>query len=137
MSLAALRRIGTDYPKPFDDVAPNRIKHVLGDHAGLTQYGVNYVILPPGEASALRHWHRLEDEFVYVVSGSVTLVSDEDRQTLGAGMVAGFPAGKADGHHLVNESGETAVFLEVGDRVADPELSEVVEEFRAMLPERR
>ena len=93
-----------------------RRKRALGDALGLTHFGVNLVELEPGAWSSQRHWHSAEDEFVYVVSGEVTLVTDAGRQVLGSGMIAGFPAGVADGHHLINESGEPAVYLEVGDR---------------------
>jgi uncharacterized cupin superfamily protein len=37
-------------------------------------------------------------------------------------MAAGFPAGKADGHKLVNSSDRDALYLEVGDRLADDEI---------------
>jgi uncharacterized cupin superfamily protein len=33
-------------------------------------------------------------------------------------MAAGFPAGKRDGHHLVNRSERPALYLEVGTRAA-------------------
>ena len=72
--------------------------------------------LPPGTASSQRHWHSHQDEFVYIVEGEATLVTDGGEQTLGPGMVAGFPAGRADGHHLVNRTGADVVYLEVGDR---------------------
>ena len=72
--------------------------------------------LPPGGQSALRHWHTLEDEFVYVLEGELALVTDAGEQTLHAGDCAGYPAGKADGHHFVNRSGAPASYLEVGNR---------------------
>ena len=112
----APKQIGTSYPKPFNAIALNRIKHALGDHAGLTQYGVNFVILPPGEASALRHWHQLEDEFVYIVSGEVVLITDDGEEMMSAGMCVGFPAGLQNGHHLVNRSANEARYLEIGTR---------------------
>ena len=87
-------------------------------HSGSAASASTWWSSQPGAWSAQRHWHSAEDEFVYVVSGEVTLITDSGRQLLGPGMVAGFPAGKADGHHLVNASGETAVYLEVGDRDA-------------------
>jgi uncharacterized cupin superfamily protein len=114
------QRIGSSYPKPFNSVAPNRIKHILGDHAGLTQYGVNFVVLPPGEASALRHWHRHEDEFVYVLSGEVVLITNDGEELMTTGMCVGFPAGVENGHHLVNRSTTNARYLEIGTR-ADSE----------------
>jgi len=115
-------RTGSSYPARFQKEVKNRSKRALGDALGLSHYGVNLVELGPGAWSAQRHWHSAEDEFVYVLSGEVTLVSDAGRQRLSAGMAAGFPAGAADGHHLVNESEHTAVYLEVGDRRAGDEV---------------
>jgi uncharacterized cupin superfamily protein len=112
-------RIGSGYPASFQAACARREKRVLGDRAGLTRLGVNLVRLPPGTASALRHWHTLEEEFVYVLEGEVELVTDAGAQTLKAGMAAGFPGGKADGHHLVNRSSRDALYLEIGDRRAE------------------
>ena len=95
-------RTGTSYPKEHRQQVERRSKRALGDALGLSHYGVNLVELEPGAWSSQRHWHSAEDEFLYVVSGELTLITDAGRQLLGAGMVAGFPAGKADGHHLVN-----------------------------------
>jgi uncharacterized cupin superfamily protein len=74
------------------------------------------VTLAPGSWSSQRHWHAEEDEFVYVLEGQVTLVTDAGEQVLGPGMAAGFPAGKADGHHLINRSDLPVLYLEVGTR---------------------
>ena len=112
-------RKGSSYPAPFDEPCLEREKRVLGDPLGLTQFGVNLATLPPGVWSAQRHWHSHEDEFVYVLDGEVTLISDGGEQVLTAGMTAGFPAGRADGHHLVNRSDTPAVYLEIGTRAAD------------------
>jgi uncharacterized cupin superfamily protein len=112
-------REGTTYPEPFKDLCRTRIKRVLGDVLGLGNFGVNLVTLPPGAGSAQRHWHSLEDEFVYVVEGEVTLVTEDGEQVLAAGQAAGFPAGRADGHHLINKGTAPATYLEVGDRIAE------------------
>ncbi len=109
-------RQGTSYPEPFKEPCQGRIKRVLGDALGLGNFGVNLVTLPPGAASAQRHWHSHEDEFVYVVAGVSTLVTEDGEQLLATGQVAGFPAGRADGHHLVNKGDAPATYLEVGDR---------------------
>ncbi len=94
----------------------DRAKRALGDAFGLSRYGVNLVDLSPGTWSSQRHWHTHEDEFIYVISGHLTLITDVGEQILTAGMVAGFPAGDSDGHHLINKSDETASYLEIGDR---------------------
>lgn len=109
-------RTGTGYPPPFDKGVTERVKRQLGDALGLKNFGVNLTTLAPGVMSAQRHWHSKQDEFVMIVSGELTLVTDAGEQLLTAGMVAGFPAGVADGHHLINKSDAAATYLEVGDR---------------------
>ncbi len=114
----AVRR-GSSYPAAFKAPCRTRIKRALGDALGLTNFGVNLVTLPPGAWSAQRHWHSHEDEFVYVLDGELTLITDGGEQALTAGQVAGFPAGEADGHHLVNKGAAPATYLEIGDRNAE------------------
>ncbi len=108
-----------------------RSKQALGDALGLRNYGVNRVALAPGGVSALRHWHTRQDEFIHVLEGEITLVTDEGEQCLDAGMCAGFPAGKADGHQLVNRSDRIAVYLEVGDRLPGDEAHYPDEDLKA------
>lgn len=107
---------GTNYPDAFKAVVAGRSRQRLGDAVGLTRFGVNLVTLAPGSCSALRHWHQVQDEFIYVLMGELTLITDVGEQLLSAGMAAGFPAGQADGHHLVNRSQTIAQYLEIGDR---------------------
>ena len=109
-------RSGSSYPEPWGSACGAREKRALGDVFGLTAFGVNLVHLPPGAPSSQRHWHSHEDEFVYVLEGELTLITDAGEQVLTPGMVAGFPAGKEDGHHMVNKSGDWAAYLEVGSR---------------------
>jgi uncharacterized cupin superfamily protein len=108
--------IGTLYPPPYDEPCRSRERRRLGDAAGLTQFGVNLLRLPPGVWSSQRHWHTHEDEFVYVLQGEVTLVTDEGEELLRAGDAAGFKAGVANGHTLQNRSGADAMVLEIGSR---------------------
>ena len=112
----APRGEGTRYPEPY--AAPCRGRHwlKLGEAAGLTQFGVNLVTLPPGVWSSQRHWHAREDEFLHVVSGEVVLITDAGEQVLRAGDSAGFPAGSRDGHCLQNRGAVDAVVLVVGTR---------------------
>jgi uncharacterized cupin superfamily protein len=113
------RRTGSTYPKPFDEIAKDRVRQRLGDAAGITQFGVNLLQLPPGSASSQRHWHSAEDEFVFVVSGEIVLVTNKGEEVLRAGDCAGFPKGADDGHQLVNKSSQRAVCLEAGGRSAE------------------
>ena len=106
----------TGYPEPYKTRVAGRHKRRLGDAAGLKNFGVNLTRLDPGAESSMRHWHTKQDEFIYVLEGELTLVTDAGRQKLKSGMAAGFPAGRADGHQLVNETRRPVVYLEVGDR---------------------
>jgi len=108
---------GTLYPSPFDEPCRARHRTRLAAAAGLTQYGVNLLRLAPGAWSSQRHWHTGGDEFIYVVSGEVVLVTDAGEETLRAGDCAGFKAGDPDGHHLQNRSGADTTILEIGTRV--------------------
>src|SRR4029453_6990578 len=115
----ARTRTGSGYPSPYDEPMAGRSRKQLGDAAGLTQFGVNLLLLEPGAWSSQRHWHSGEDEFVFLLSGEVVLVTDTGEEVLQAGDCAGFPKGKRDGHHLINRSkSKAAVCLEVGTRAA-------------------
>ena len=107
---------GTGYPAPFRAAVAGRSRQRVGNAAGLTNFGVNLTTLEPGAQSALRHWHSRQDEFIYVVSGQLILVTDTGEALLTPGMMAGFPAGVADGHHVLNRSDAIATYLEIGDR---------------------
>lgn len=109
-------RHGSSYPEPFARCTEQRTRKALGDAAGLTDFGVNLLQLPPGAWSSQRHWHSHEEEFVYVLSGELVLISDQGEQLLCAGDAAAFPRNCPDGHHLVNRSSALAVCLEVGSR---------------------
>jgi len=108
---------GTLYPPPFDEPCRARQRTRLADAAGLTQYGVNLVRFKPGAWSSQRHWHIAQDEFIYILSGEVTLVTNAGAEILRAGDCAGFKAGDEDGHHLQNRSNADVTFLEVGTRL--------------------
>lgn len=111
--------IGTLYPPPYDVPCRARERRRLGDAAGLTQFGVNLLRLPPGAWSSQRHWHTAGDELIYVLSGDVTLVTDEGDELLHAGDAAGFKAGDSNGHCLQNRSNADALVLEIGSRLPD------------------
>jgi uncharacterized cupin superfamily protein len=106
----------TLYPTQFRKVVDGREKQKLGNAVGLTQFGVNLTRLKPGAASALRHWHANEDEFIYVVDGELVLIENDGEVLLRPGDAAGFKAGDDDGHCLVNRTTRDAVYLEIGTR---------------------
>jgi uncharacterized cupin superfamily protein len=116
---AVPQRVGGGYPAPFSVALEGRIRQRLGNAGGLRDFGVNLMRLPPGRWSAQRHWHSHEDEFVYVLEGELVLVEDAGETPLAAGDAAAFPKGSGNGHHLINRSDRTAVYLEVGSRHPD------------------
>jgi uncharacterized cupin superfamily protein len=120
IDLATLEtRVGSpNYPAPFRHVCAGRHKTALGNAVRLTQFGVNLTRLEPGAASALRHWHENEDEFVYVLEGELVLIEDEGATVLKPGDCAGFKASVPNGHHLVNKTERDALYLEIGTRAA-------------------
>lgn len=112
----AERGKGTRYPAPFDEPCRARETVRLGVAAGLSQFGVNETILPPGAGSSQRHWHTHEDEFIYVLEGELTLVTGAGAAVLRFGDCAGCKAGVRDGHHLQNHDDREARVLVVGTR---------------------
>ena len=110
------RQQASVYPAPFAARMDGRVKRVLGDLFGLTNFGVNLTTLRPGAQSALRHGHARQDEFVYVLAGHPTLLTDQGETPLAPGQCAGFRAGSGDAHALVNCTEADVVYLEVGDR---------------------
>lgn len=115
----APKREGSRYPSPFNEVCENRTKYILGDVFGLTQYGVNLVVIQPGTWSSQRHAHKKEDEFIYVLEGTLTLSDNDGDHELTPGMCAGFKAGNGNGHCLKNLTDKVATYLEVGSRVSN------------------
>ena len=115
---AEVRR-GSRYPAPFNQTGMDKLRLRLGHAAGLTQFGVNRLELKPGVWSSQRHWHTKNEEFVMVLEGEVTLITDAGEEVLKEGDCAGFKAGDRDGHHLINKSDRMAVVLEIGASFAD------------------
>ena len=109
-------RTGSIYPSPYAEMMAGRSSLRLGDAGGLTQFGANLVILEPGALSSLRHWHKVEDEFVMVTEGECVLVQDAGPVVMRPGDCAAFPAGSTDGHHFQNRTDKVAKFLVVGTR---------------------
>jgi uncharacterized cupin superfamily protein len=123
---------GSNYPQPLDQPCKDQSSQRLARHAGLTLFGVNLTVIGPGAWSSQRHWHSHEDEFVWVLEGELTLVTDTGEEVLRAGDCAAFRRGDPDGHHLVNKSGRPAKVLEIGnsdpqDRCVYPDVDMVAE----------
>jgi uncharacterized cupin superfamily protein len=113
----------TGYPEPFRPHNNRRWNRRVGDHAGLSNFGVNLTRIVPGAQSSARHAHAKQDEFIWVVSGEVVLETNEGTQTLSAGMCAGFPAGTGNAHRFLNRSQSDVLLLVVGDRTPFEEVS--------------
>lgn len=125
----------SSYPEPFASRMSGREKRALGDHFGLTRFGVNLTRLEPGAMSALRHAHAVQDEFIYVVSGRPTLVTDIGSTRLSPGMCSGFSAGTGDAHHLINDTDQLVEYLEIGDRSPGDSVTYPDDDIQAVLNE--
>lgn len=113
----------TIYPSPYDAVVKGRLKRKLGDYFQLSNFGVNLTELAPGSASALAHCHSKQDEFIFVLAGTLTLLVGDREFELHSGDCYGFKAGTGIAHQLINRSPEDAVYLEVGDRTAGDQVT--------------
>src|SRR5271154_598593 len=109
----------SSYPPPFDEPCNSQICQRLGRSQGLTLFGVNLTVIPPGSWSSQRHWHSHEDEFVYVLAGELVLVEDGGETPLRARDCASFAKNSGNGPHLINRSAAVARYLEVGSRQPD------------------
>ena len=123
----------SNYPEPFFSRMNGRLKRPLGDLFGLTNFGVNLTKLVPAAQSALRHAHTKQDEFIYILEGTPTLITDEGATLLQPGMCAGFKAGTGNGHHLVNRTASDVIYLEIGDRSAGDQGSYPDDDIQAAL----
>jgi uncharacterized cupin superfamily protein len=124
--------VGSNYPTPFDEPCNAQSSQRLARHAGLTLFGVNLTEVAPGAWTSQRHWHSHEDEFVWVVEGELTLITDAGEEVLRAGDCAAFRRGDSDGHHLVNKTDRPAKVLEIGnsdpnDRCVYPDIDMIAE----------
>jgi uncharacterized cupin superfamily protein len=117
-SIEVTEQSGSSYPEPFRSRMGGSSWRVLGELFKLTQFGFNLETLEPGAQSALRHWHTLSDELIYVIEGELVLITNDGESFMTPGMCAGFKAGDNNAHHLVNRSKLPARFIVVGARVA-------------------
>jgi len=131
-SSAPPRTKPSTYPEPFFTRMGKREKRPLGDLFGLRNFGVNLTRLAPGGESALLHRHSRQDEFVYILEGEPTLVTETEEIALSPGMCAGFPA-EGIAHQLVNRTDRDVVYLEIGDRTAGDEGSYPRDDLKASL----
>lgn len=122
----------TIYPAPFAGLVEGRTKRKLGEHFGLRNFGVNLTELAPGSISALLHHHSRQEEFVYILQGTPTLVLDEEEYLLKPGDCMGFKAGTGSAHQLINRAKEPAIYLEVGDRTAGDEVDYPKDDLKAV-----
>ena len=105
------------YPEPFSSMVKNRTKRKLGDHFGLVNFGVNLTTLSPNSISALKHHHSRQDEFIYIISCTPTLVYGDDEFLMSPGDCFGFKANSGMAHQLLNRSSSDVTYIEVGDRL--------------------
>jgi uncharacterized cupin superfamily protein len=129
---APARTKRSNYPEPFASRMAGREKRPLGDLFGLKNFGVNLTTLAPGGESALLHRHSRQDEFVFILEGEPTLITDAGEMQLGPGMCAGFPA-QGIAHQLINRTSADVLYLEIGDRTEGDEGSYPNDDLKAVM----
>ena len=60
-----------------------------------------------------------EDEHVFILKGSATLILGERKYVMRERDYCCSPAGQRAGHHLYNHSSENCLFMTIGDNRAD------------------
>lgn len=95
----------------------------LCDVGGRARVGVGLMELPAGSNTGPAHWHSLEEEHLYAISGRATLCLGAERHPLQAGSYVCFPAGQPLAHHLENTGTEPFVYLMIGERIAGDEVT--------------
>jgi uncharacterized cupin superfamily protein len=107
-----------NYPAQFADLGDAE-DIALSDAGGLTQFGAFLEILHPGGQTSLRHWHEEEDEFLYVLDGTVTLLENDGPHVIGPGTAVCWPAGAPNAHCLRNDGRDPATLFITGSRFAE------------------
>ncbi|MGP5646835.1 cupin domain-containing protein [Psychrobacter celer] len=104
----------TKHVHQFND---NAIRHTvsLSDIVGLNAFGLHLVRVEPGDETTQHHYHEESDEFIYVLSGELSLCYGDKTYSLSAGDFVGFPAYGA-AHSMINDSDMDAVYLMGGSR---------------------
>ena len=91
----------------------------LGHYGGGSQVGVGIDVMKPGQYSNRFHYHLSEEEHVFILKGSATLVLGNSRYVMKERDYCCFPAGQRAGHHLFNHTKENCVFMTIGDNKPD------------------
>jgi uncharacterized cupin superfamily protein len=91
----------------------------LSDAGGLTQFGAYLQVLDPGARTSDRHWHEREDEFLYVVAGTPTVIENDGPHLLQPGDACCWPGGVANAHTVENRSDAPCSIIILGTRVGD------------------
>lgn len=93
------------------------IRHTvsLSDIVGLTKFGLHLVRVEAGDETTTHHYHEESDEFIYMLSGELSLRYGDEQYSLKAGDFAAFPAHGA-AHSMRNDSDADATYLMGGSR---------------------
>jgi uncharacterized cupin superfamily protein len=104
-----------------DELEPNTIqkgKHHgigrrFGPACGNQQLGGQLMELPPGAISFPFHYHCMNEEAIYVVSGRGTARIGDNSVAVRAGDWIAFPVGPQNAHQMINDSSEPLIYLTI------------------------
>ncbi|MTH77228.1 cupin domain-containing protein [Paracoccus aestuariivivens] len=109
----------SSYPEPYNLGSGNLSYRHISEAGGLSQYGVALETLHPGGQSSQMHWEEHEDEFLYMLSGELTVIEDGNATIIGPGDACCWKAGEPVAHCLKNHTDQPATYLIVGSRNPD------------------
>lgn len=107
------------------------IKPVVGLGEG-ERCAVHFVEVGPGNSAFGYHWHEMNEEVFYIISGSGIVRTEKGELAVKAGDAIAFPAGKSGAHSIRNASdSEKLVYIDF-DAVNIPDLVHLPDIGKAM-----
>jgi uncharacterized cupin superfamily protein len=85
----------------------------FGPHAGNQQLGATLMEVPPGAVSFPFHYHCMNEEAIYVLSGTGTVRIGDKRVAIRAGDWIAHPVGPDHPHQMINDGTEPLVYLAI------------------------
>ena len=97
------------------------IKEVIA-RADATKCRVNFVEVEPGNQAFSYHYHEMNEEVFYIISGTAIVRTSKSDITLKAGDIITFPAGK-EGAHVIRNGSDTEKLIYIDfDAINVPEI---------------
>lgn len=104
---------------------------LISNKLGLSEMFMHHNLLPPGRRASAPHFHKLSEELIIVLTGTVTLIIDAEEHALQAGDIVGIAVNNSRLHYLENRSSRIAKFLVINSKT--PENDQVIYELNPQI----